>query len=177
MSMSFKPFPWLFLMLALTGCSPTFNWRELRDDAVELQAVMPCKPEQAERQVPMAGQMLALHMHSCEAGGLNFAIAWMRLPDTASAQAVLDPWRMATLATLQVDRASAADPALSWSVQVHGDDLARGLQAQGVAPTGQAIQVRAAYFTKGAHAYQAAVYGPQIDHEVAASFFEPLRLP
>jgi len=177
MLLPLKPLLWPCLVLLLTACSPTFNWRELRDDAVSLQAIMPCKPDRAEREVPLGGTPLTLHMHSCEAGGLTFAVAWARLPDAAQAIAALQPWRQATLATLRIDAAKASDPALAWPARVPGAGEVQSLQADGLGPNGQATQVRAVYFAQASTVYQAAIYGQRIPDAVAGSFFEALRLP
>ena len=63
------------LLLALSACSPTFNWRELRLEGAPLQALMPCKPETAQRSVPLMGKPTALHLLACAIGGVQFAIA------------------------------------------------------------------------------------------------------
>jgi len=177
MPLPLKPLLWPCLALLLTACSPTFNWRELRDDAIPLQAMLPCKPERGEREVPLGGTLRTLHMHSCETGGLTFAVAWASLPDAAQAVAALQPWRQATLATLRIDAAQVAEPALAWPARVPGAAQVQGLQASGQGPAGQVVVVRAAYFSHGVIGYQAAIYGARIPDEVASSFFEALRLP
>lgn len=174
---SFRSLSGCCLALFLVACSPTFNWRELRDDAIELKAVMPCKPDRAEREVPLGEGPQKLHMHSCEAGGLTFAIAWVRLPDAAQAMSALEPWRRATLATLQAGWSLPDDADLAWPARVAGSDGVLGLRAQGQSHSGQAVQARAVYFSRGATVYHAAIYGPRIPDEVASSFFDALRLP
>lgn len=168
---------WPCLALWLAACSPTYNWRELRDDAIPLKAVIPCKPERAQRQVPLGGANQVLHMHSCEAGGQTFAIAWIRLPAETSAGDMLAAWRLATLATLRIAADRATDPSLEWTVRVPGADPVRGLDAVGQGPDGKPVRVQAAYFGHEGRVYQVAVYGRAIPPEVAASYFEPLRLP
>ena len=56
-------------LAALGGCSPTLNWRETRFDGADLTAMLPCKPDRAERTVPLAGRDAPLRMQGCEAGG------------------------------------------------------------------------------------------------------------
>jgi len=177
MSLSLRPLPWLCVALLLPACSPTFNWRELRDDAIALQAILPCKADRGEREVPLGGSPQTLHMHSCEAGGLTFAIAWARLPDSAQAVAALLPWRQATLAALRVELEQVGGAALAWPARVPGADEVHGLQAVGLGPSGQATQVQAVYFAHGNTVYQAAIYGQRISEEIAGNFFEALRLP
>jgi hypothetical protein len=169
--------PWSVVFLLVAACSPTFNWRELRDDAIELKAVMPCKPDRGTREVPLGEGPHQLHMHSCEAGGLTFAVAWVRLPDATQAAAVLEPWRRATLATLQAGGARMDEPDLAWTVRVSGAEGVLGLKARGNSTAGQTMEARAVYFSRGVTVYQAAIYGARIPDEVASSFFDPLRLP
>lgn len=161
----------------LLSCSPTFNWRELRPQGTPLQVLMPCKPEHAARSLPMAGAATELNMHSCDTGGLSFAVAWADLGDPARAQVALAEWPRATLAALHMDPAQADAPALAWDAQVRGAQQVRGLNAQGTGPQGRTVVVRAAYFSRGTQVYQAAVYGPAIPAEVSGTFFEAVQLP
>lgn len=59
---------------ALTACTPTFNWREVRP-AGPMVAVLPCKPEVRSRTVPLAGAPASLTVAGCEAGGLHWGLA------------------------------------------------------------------------------------------------------
>lgn len=165
-------------LLILSACNPTFNWRELRPAGTPLQALMPCKPETATRPVPLdGGAPTELHMHSCEAGGLTFAVAWAELGDAARVPGALGGWRRASLSAVRVDPARADDPATAWNAAVPGATQAMGLAAQGSNHAGQPVQVRAAHFARGTQVYQAAVYGPALSDEVSVAFFDGLKLP
>lgn len=164
--------------LVLAACNPTFNWRELRPEGSPLLALMPCKPESATRPVPLdGGAPMDLHMHSCDTGGLTFAVAWAELGDAARMPGALNGWRRATLAAVQVDPARADDPATTWSAAVPGATQAIGLTAEGRNHLGQPVQVRAVHFARGTQVYQAAVYGPKPGDEIAGTFFDGLKLP
>lgn len=166
----------VLMAVALTACYPTFNWRELRPEGTPLQALLPCKPETAERSVPLGGAPTVLHMHSCKAGGLTFALAWANAPDAAAAPATLSDWQRASLATIRVDPVLHTDPAHRWSATVAGATLVQGITAQGTDPQGQTVQARTVYFARDAQVFQAAIYGPASD-EVSATFFDGLKLP
>ena len=164
--------------LFLSACSPTFNWRELRPEGTPLQALMPCKPETATRPAPLdGGTPTELHMHSCEAGGLTFAVAWAELGDAARVPDALSGWRRASLGAVRVDPARADDPATAWQAAVPGATAVQGLKAQGSNHAGQPVQVRAVHFARGTQVYQAAVYGPVLSDEVTGAFFDGLKLP
>ncbi|WP_226491003.1 hypothetical protein [Hydrogenophaga taeniospiralis] len=164
-------------VLALCACSPTFNWRELRPEGTPLLALMPCKPESAVRPVPLGGAPTELHMHSCDTGGLTFAVAWADVGEQARVPEALARWRVATLASMRVDPALAGAPQTQWSAPVPGAERAQGLVAGGTGHDGRAVQARALYFARGAQVYQAAVYGPALPDAVVSIFFDGLRLP
>jgi hypothetical protein len=171
----FKPLAALCL-LTLAGCYPAFNWRELRPEGTPLQALLPCKPETAERTVPLGGASTVLHMHSCKAGELTFALAWANAADAAAVPAMLSDWQRASLAAIRVDPARPTDPAQPWVTTVAGASLVQGVTAQGTDPQGRPVQARAVYFVRGAQVFQAAIYGAASD-EVSTTFFEGLKLP
>lgn len=160
------------VLLALAGCSPTLNWRELRLDGAPLLALLPCKPETATRPVPMLGQPTELHMHSCEAGGLTFAVAWAELSDASRAAEALDQWQAASLASIRVAPGSAQ----AWDIKLTGATAQRGVRAQGSDHQGQALQSQTAYFSQGNKVFQAAIYGPKISSEASTAFFDGLSL-
>jgi hypothetical protein len=143
-----------------------------------LLALMPCKPEQATRPMPLGGDASTeLHMHSCETAGITFALAWADVGEanrTAQALAVL---RQASLAAIRVDPAQVQAPSLQWSARVPGAQDARGLQAQGTQHQQRAVQMKALHFSSGSQIFQAAVYGPAWPEEVGSTFFDGLRLP
>ncbi|MGE0351184.1 hypothetical protein [Hydrogenophaga sp.] len=176
-----RPCPCLFAvaaLLALGACSPTFNWRELRPEGTPLQALMPCKPETATRQVSLDGAApVELHMHSCDTGGLTFAVAWADMGAAGRVPAAVDGWRRATLGAVRVEPARADDPATRWNATVRGAPSASGLSAQGRDHSGQPVQMRAVHFSSGTQVYQAAVYGPVLAQEVTSTFFDGLKLP
>lgn len=169
----------LLLSASVAGaaCSPTYNWRELRLAGAPLVALMPCKPEQAQRPVPLGGAPVELHMHSCEAGGLTFAVAWADLGDAARTSEAIGLLRRASVAAIKVAPDRVDDPALQWTPVVPGADPVRGLAAQGTQHTQRPVQMKAAHFAHGTYVYQAALYGAALPDEVATTFFEGLRLP
>lgn len=167
----------LTVLLCLSACSPTFNWRELRPPGTPLQALMPCKPEHASRTVPLAGATPEMHLHSCDTGGLSFAIAWVDVGDPTRVDAVLAEWPRASLASLRLAPEAIDQPGARWPFRLAGAPRAHGLIVQGTDPQGQAVRMRAAYFARGTQVYQAAVYGPNLPGDVTTPFFEALQLP
>lgn len=162
-------------LLSVSACSPTFNWRELRVDGTPLLALMPCKPESATRPVPLGGATAPpteLHMHSCETGGLRFAVAWADMGQPAQVAPALAAWRSAGLQAIRVAPAAAG----AWALTLAGADPVQGVAAQGTDPQGQPVQSRALYFAQGTRVFQAAVYGPRLPDEALDAFFAGLKL-
>jgi hypothetical protein len=155
----------LLMAVALSACSPTFNWREVRLEAAPLEALMPCKPETAQRSVPLAGSPTELHLLACETGGLQFAIAWAELDAAAQVPQALAAWRSASLQAIAVRSEPGDESSTAWAVSVPGATQTLGVQASGQNPAGGAVQTRAVYFGRGTQVFQAAVY------------FGALRLP
>jgi hypothetical protein len=163
--------------MAVSACSPTFNWREVRLEAAPLQALMPCKPEAAQRSVPLAGTPTELHLLACETGGLQFAIAWAGLDVAAQVPQALAAWRSASLKAIAVRSEPGDEASTAWVVSVPGATQTLGVQASGQNPAGGAVQTRAVYFARGTQVFQAAVYGERLPAEALEAFFGALRLP
>jgi hypothetical protein len=165
-------------LLALGACSPTFNWRALRIPDTPLSALMPCKPQSAERTLPLVGVPTVMHMLSCEAGGHTFALAWAGLDDASKVPDALEGWRAGALAAIKVANAPAGtDSDTNWVPLLPGIPELRGVQAEGTGPSGQPVRMHGVYFARDAQVFQAAVYGQTLSDEALSMFFEGLKLP
>lgn len=166
----------------LAACSPTFNWRDVPLAPAELTALLPCKPDRADRSLPLGGETLQVQMAGCEAGGATFAVAHARAANLAQAQAWLAAWRAGTRAQWQaatggqIAEAPVAMPRAAamptpWQIEVRGSG-----------PDGKPTEARVRWF---AHAqrdgsvaiYQATVLGRPTADDAASTFFDGLRLP
>lgn len=170
--------------LALSAaCSPVFNWREVAVDA-QLGALLPCKPDRAERALPLApgGAQARISMVGCAAGGATFAIAhW---PDRAPGEAAANmaAWMEATRAQwagAELQEQAAAVPGAS------PEPAARQWRLRREAASGEAEQVARAQVRWFARAgaqgrvtlYQATVLDASAaDADAAATFFDGLKL-
>lgn len=167
----------LAALLTLSACSPTFNWRELRPEGTPLLALMPCKPDRATRRVPLTGALTDLHMHSCEAGGLRFALAWADVGEGEKQAQALAAWRRASLHAIRAAPGATDAATTDWSVAVAGASTVLGVATQGQDAQGRTVHTRMAYFTHGTQLFQAALYGASLPDAVVATYFEGLRLP
>ncbi|WHZ09713.1 MAG: hypothetical protein OJF60_000152 [Burkholderiaceae bacterium] len=162
----------------LAACQPTFDWRVVHPAHAALSALLPCKPQRAERSVDLDGQQVLMEMLSCETGGALFAIAHTNaIADPARADALLAHWRALTLANLRAHPAKdqpfvpAGGLGLPGSVRV---------SAQGQRLDGGAVTVQAAWFAQrtpdGVQLFDAVVYAPRLQAQVGETFFSSLKL-
>ena len=162
------------MLLLLAACNPVFNWREVRPDNTALTLLLPCKPDKAQRSVPLGGRPTELAMLGCDAGDATFAVAVATLDDAAQAAAVLAGWQTATLANLKAAGGGQISP-----LKLPGADVlppAVLVRASGQRADGRAVQSQAAYFSQGRQVFQAVIYANQMDPEVADTFFSSLKL-
>lgn len=157
---------------ALAGCSPALDWREVRLEAAPLKIMMPCKPEQGSRQVAMGGRPVALDALACEAGGSTFAVLSADVGGPANADASLRQWQAASLATMRGGTVRETRFVPGGAL-----DLPRSVQvvANGSRPDGQAVEAQVAYFARGNHVFQAAVYSERLQAQATEPFFAGLR--
>ena len=95
-------------LLWLAGCSPALNWRNVPVPDAALTITLPCKPDQAQRTIELAGSPGVLSMAGCEADGAVLAVSHAALADPALAGAALTHWRAAVLANLGSGAAATA---------------------------------------------------------------------
>ncbi len=164
--------PAMFLLASLAACSPTYNWRDVRVTPTSLQAQLPCKPDQGQRQVSIAGRQVDMHVLGCDAGRATFAIMFADIGEPAPAGAMLAQWKAATLANM---RAASTQERMFLPPGALGVAESVQVAASGRRTDGSAVMSRAAYFTQGTGVFQAAIYADQLVPEQADTFFSALR--
>ena len=173
--------------LAITGCSPVFNWRELALDADGAQALLPCKPDRAARQLASSGEAVTLEMSGCSAGGAVFSVARAVARDAAQADAWRNEWAQAMRGKL-TEATAKQSPFAAARAAIRPAPLR--LDVQGADGQGQATALAVlwlAYPVGGAGdrpadggpvaLIQATVLGKPEQPDSVSTFFEGLRLP
>jgi hypothetical protein len=178
----------LFALSALTACSPTFNWRDVRPENTRLSLLLPCKPDKAQKTVPMGGAPTELTLLGCDAGGATFAVAVADLGDVSKVAPVLAQWQSLTLANMKAPlpgagsapqaSAQTVPPTQVMALKLPGADLqppavlvkARGQRADGTGVTGHA-----AYFAQGSQVFQVVLYADKVPPELSETFFSGLK--
>jgi hypothetical protein len=161
------------LLLAM-GCSPKLNWRDVQPGNSGLTLLLPCKPDQGEKIVPLGGRPTKMSMMGCDAGGATFAVAVADLGDVPNVPEVLTQWQSLTLANMQ------ATPLTTQSrpLRVPGASSEPApvlVLAQGLRPDGSAVNGWAAYFTKGSQVVQVVMYATAIEPVAAEIFFASIK--
>ena len=169
---------WVALLLA--ACNPVLNWRETRIKDTGLVTMLPCKPDEGARVVPLGGRDVSLHMVGCDAGGATFAVAYANLDKSSAPDAVLAQWRTATLSNMGAVASRevplGAPPSSTSSAPPSAGSTGLMLvTAQGRRKDGSAVAMQGAWFAKDAQVFHAVVYAERISPEVTEAFFSGLR--
>jgi hypothetical protein len=167
------------LLLALAACSPALNWREVRPDNTQLSLLLPCKPNKAEKIVPLGGKPTKLAMLGCDAAGATFAVAVADLGDPALAAPVLAQWQSLTLAHMKAEPlGSGSGTSQFLPLRLPGavaQPAPVRVLAQGQRADGSAVSGQAAYFAQGSQVFQAVIYAKEITPEAAETFFSSFK--
>ena len=171
-------------LIGLAACNPTFNWRDVRPEGTALSLLLPCKPDMAEKKVPLGERPVAMRLLGCDVGDATFAIAVADVEDVSRVAGVLLQWQNGTLANMKAPLSVQPAGALKKGAtevelfRLPGAALqppavlvkARGQRADGTPVSGQA-----AYFVQGSQVFQAVMYAAEINPEVAETFFSSLK--
>lgn len=164
----------VFWLLALCGCSPELNWREVRPEGSGVVALFPCKPSVAARAVTLAGARVQMSLATCRAEHNTYALAYADAGEPARAGPALAALRSAASANL-------GSPALLLGpMRVPGmtpNPLAERLSISGTLPNGETVTQVSAVFTRGTWVYQASMTGTRLSAESIATFFDSFKLP
>ena len=159
---------------ALAACSPALDWRQVRPDGWGLQAAMPCRPDQQQRQVALAGAPVALGLVVCSAEGHSFGLASADVGDPARVAPALQALLQAAQANVQ-GQVLAEQAVVVPGMTPQAGALRR--QLAGRMPDGRAVREQVQVFARGLRVFQATVVGPEAGPSQAGPFFEAIELP
>ena len=171
-------------LLGLAACNPTFNWRDVRPEGAALSLLLPCKPDKAEKKVPLGDRPVVLRLLGCDAGDATFAVAVADVGDASRVAAVLAQWQSGTLANMKAppvgQRQGTSDKGTTevLPLKLPGAALqppAVLVKATGQRADGTAVSGQAAYFVQGSQVFQVVIYAAEISPEVAETFFSSLK--
>ncbi len=175
---------WICAWLTL-ACNPALNWRAVQ--LAGIKVMLPCKPDRAQRILPLANQQVTMAMAGCEASGALYAISHVQVANTALVAVVQADWQQAMLANFQgasiqkipyqlerpsiTARLAASSP--SDPVRPGGLEI---LNVQGKGTDGAPLQARLLWLAQGTDLYHVAIYGPALQADQFDMLYSGLAL-
>ena len=137
--------------LLLSGCNPTYNWRDYSSADAPYRIMFPAKPVTHTRTIDLNGMQVEMTMTAAEVEGIMFAVGTGVAPDAAQAQAAVAAMRTALVRNIgaKVERESTA---------AAGTHTAVDIDATGSA-NGQPMKLRGHFEARGKRFYQVIVMG------------------
>jgi hypothetical protein len=159
-------------LLALAGCSPTFDWRSVPLPDTQLVTELPCRPGRFQRDVTVAGVPLKLFMLSCEAGGITYGVATADVGDPGRVDAVLHALHDSAAVAIRSADSPAGALNMPGVTPFSGNSSAH---LHGRRPDGQAIDEAIRVFGRGTRVFQANAVGPALPESAVKPFEDGLR--
>jgi hypothetical protein len=167
----------LALGVALSACSPTFDWRTIMNNDNGYTVDFPAKPGNDERPVQIDGTAMQMAMQTAEAGNAVFAVGTVMLPDDHEAT------QRATLAFLRDGLArnvGATPDAHAVQIPLAAGGQVLGLEMKLSGQAGSQHETRIVYarlVARGPHVYQAAIIADKpLPPEQIEQFFSSFKL-
>ncbi len=162
----------------LLGCSPEYNWREVKPPGLGYQVMFPGKPESASRDVVVDGQKLAMSLSAAQAGGHSFSVGVLRLNNVApeNRDQILAVVRAQMLRNIAATE-SAAAPFKVLILDRQGITMppVMGVRVQAQAGN-RPNRLHGVFVAREDRAYQVLVIGQNPDLEQVQTFIESFRL-
>jgi hypothetical protein len=164
----------------LAGCSPTYDWREVRADDGASMVLMPAKPAKLTRPIDLNGMKVDMAMQGARVEDNAFTVASVKLPDESEAtqRQALDAMRAGMVrniaGTEQVVRELTV-PIVDPTGKAIGAAAAIEVEAKGRMNDRDAM-LMARFVALGSSAWQCVVLGPAVEREQAQTFLRSFRL-
>jgi len=155
--------PALLLALALTACSPKYDWRDYRSQEAPYSVLFPGKPAKQTRMVKLDQLEVSMNMTAADIDGVVFAIGSAQLADAAQAPAAI--------AAMQTAMVNNIGGTVTSSKALPGG-------AQELDASGKTMRLIGRFITKDRRVYQVVVIGAaqKIEAETVETFFSSFRL-
>ena len=136
--------------LFLSGCNPTYNWRDYSSTDAPYRIMFPAKPATHTRSVDLNGMQVEMTMTAAEVEGVTFAVGSGVAPNADQAQAAVAAMQTALVRNIGAKAEGDSTAA--------GPNAARDIDALGTA-NGQPIKLRGHFVARGKRFYQVIVLG------------------
>jgi len=161
---------WLFVGMSLmTGCSPKFDWREVRGSDAPYVVALPGKPATHARTVDLDGVQVMMSMTAAETDGVTFAVGTAELPDAAQAKNALVAMKTALVRNIGGTITNEKSESALISVEASGPP--------GAGSGGQPRLLLARFIAQDKRVYQLVVVGREnaVARDAADTFFTSFR--
>ena len=175
----------LLTAFVLTGCTPDYDWRDIRAPGGEYWVQLPARPALMTRPIHLQGFEVDMTMQGARVKENAFTVALAQLPSGPAEAAGLSPEGMLAAMREQMLRnigaapSTPAETAVVDIVDLEGRRVGKmQLQAIGASGTGRHanMQMRARFGQWRGQALQIVAVGPALDAEQAEHFLDSLRL-
>ncbi|NYE63778.1 hypothetical protein FHW58_005012 [Duganella sp. 1224] len=153
----------LLLAIALSACSPKYDWRDYRSADAPYAVLFPGKPATHTRTIRLDQLTVSMTMAASDIDGLVFAIGSAQLADAAQAPAALT--------AMQAAMVSNIGGTITSSRQLPGGGVE-------LAASGPTMRLLGRFIARDRRIYQVVIVGParQFDAETAETFFTSFKL-
>lgn len=161
------------LLVAIVGCSPSIDWREMQPAGAHLRFAMPCRPATHQRSVPLAGISVDMTLVACHVETSTFAVSFAALDEPARVGPALRALVDSARANVQGQTMSLS-PALIPGMTPQPQ--AQRWRVNGKLPDGRSVISQGVVFSHGTWVYQATIVGESTGEESARTFFDALAV-
>jgi hypothetical protein len=163
---------WCSALVLLSGCSPAYDWRDVRPAGTQLALQFPCRPVAQRRAVELAGPPVDLSLLACTAGGQTWAVAHADLGDPARVPPALAELRSSTIRKLNAEESALSPLAVPGATPNANAGRVRLQSRPGAASGGyRPLQMELALFARGTHVFQVSVLGEAVPADMSQTFF------
>ncbi|MYM66109.1 hypothetical protein GTP45_04555 [Pseudoduganella sp. FT55W] len=157
----------LLLTLALSACSPKYDWRDYRSNDAPYAVLFPAKPATQTRSIKLDQLDVNMTMSAADIDGVVFAVGSAQLANAAQAPAAVDAMKTAMVKNISATITSSKT-LRSGALEIEASGTERG----------QAMRLIGRFLAKEKRVYQVIVIGParNIEAEPVETFLTSFKL-
>lgn len=166
------------MLFATVGCSPMYDWREVRGENAPFTVTLPAKPARVSRPVDLNGTAVTMTMTASEVDGVTYAVGTAELPDSMQAQVSLAAMKKAMVSNIRGAIKQQKVFTMGQSQGAEGKVAVTEIEVTGQMPSGEARLLFARFVAREKRVYQVIVVGPgkAVNREAVDTFFSSFRL-
>ncbi len=143
----------LAMLVLLISCSAYFNWRAFKFSEDELTFMLPCKPDEASKEVQIGEEKQNMTMAACNVGDLNFTISRLKRPKNVTQEAMFELWQKASWYAVSGPQSQETPVAQKIEIKINNKSIA----AQELTFE-KNMKVHWRWFEQGSWTYQLGIY-------------------